>query len=219
MVPNFTTLTQDYLLCYNAYQTFGYYGGIKTLATDAEIVEAATRIFREKGFHATSMQDIADAVGLLKGSLYHHISSKKDLLLKIFQAGMQMAVDTIEEVACTDLPPEEKLRLAIYRHIELVAEHLDHATVFALEARALTPAQRQHLVTQRDHFERLFRQIVQEGIDAGVFRPVDSKLVTFALLGMHNWFVLWYREDGRLSPQEIAAVFVDMVFYGLVSKE
>jgi AcrR family transcriptional regulator len=189
------------------------------LTTDAEIVAAATRIFREKGYHATSMQDIADAVGLLKGSLYHHISGKQELLLKVFENGMRLAAEMLEEVARTDLPPDEKLRQAITRHIEIITLNLDQATVSIMEARALKPAQRQRLVAQRDYFDGLLRQILQEGIDAGVFRPVDATLVTFALMGMHNWLVLWYREDGRLSPKEIAAIFADLVLNGLLVEE
>jgi AcrR family transcriptional regulator len=191
-------------------------GGIGTMTTDAEIFEAATRIFREKGYHAASMQDIAEAVGLLKGSLYHHISSKHELLLEIFEAGMQEATRAIEEIAYADLPPADKLRLAITRHIELITGNLDQATVFVMEARAMELEQRQRVVAQRDYFDRLFRRIIQEGVDAGVFRPVDATLVTFALMGMHNWLILWYRRDGRLSPQEIAAIFVDLVLNGLL---
>lgn len=186
------------------------------MATDAEIFEAATRIFREKGYHATSMQDIAEAVGLLKGSLYHYISSKQELLLRISEAGMRTATQAIEEVAHANLPPADKLRLAITRHIELITGNLDQATVFVMEARAMEHDQRQQVASQRDHFERLFRGIIQEGVDAGVFRPVDVPLVTFALMGMQNWLIIWYREDGRLSPQQIAAIFVDLVLSGLL---
>ncbi len=189
------------------------------MTTDAEIIAAATRIFREKGYHATSMQDIAEAVGLLKGSLYHHISSKQELLLKVFENGMQVATERLEEVACAELPPAEKLRQAIVRHIELITEDLDQATVSLMEARALTLKQRRRLIAQRDYFDGLFQGIIQDGIDAGVFRPVDATLITFALMGMHNWLVLWYREDGRLSPREIAAIFADLVLNGLLARE
>jgi len=188
------------------------------VATDAEIVEAATRIFREKGYHAASMRDIAGAVGLLKGSLYHHISSKQELLFEIFETGMQAAITTLEDVACSNLPPADKLRLAITRHIEFITGNLDQATVFVMEARALNPTQRRRVIAQRDRFDRLFRGIIQEGIEAGVFRPVDTTVVTFALMGMHNWLILWYREEGRLSPQEIAAIFVDLVLNGLLAE-
>jgi AcrR family transcriptional regulator len=186
------------------------------VTTDAEIVAAATRIFREKGYHASSMQDIADAVGLLKGSLYHHISGKQELLLKVFENGMRLATEMLEEVAGADLPPDEKLKQAITGHIEIITQDLNQATVSIMEARALKPAQRQRLVAQRDYFEALLRQILQEGIDAGVFRSIDVDLATFALLGMHNWLILWYREDGRLSPSEIAAIFSDLVLNGLL---
>lgn len=189
------------------------------MATDAEIIESAARIFREKGYHAASMQDIAHAVGLLKGSLYHHISSKQQLLLEILESGMRTAIGAIEEIAFADLPPADKLRLAITRHIELIAGNLDQATVSIIEARALKPEQRQRVLAQRDRFEGLFRHILQEGIDAGVFRPADSTLITFALMGMHNWLILWYREDGRRSPKEIAAIFADTVLNGLLVRE
>lgn len=165
------------------------------------------------------MRDIAEAVGLLKGSLYHHISSKQQLLLEILESGMRTGIEAIEGIARADLPSVDKLRLAITRHIQLIAGNLDHATVSIIEARGLKPEQRQRVLAQRDQFEGLFRQILQEGIDAGVFHPIDATLVTFALMGMHNWLIFWYREDGRLSPQEIAALFSDLVLNGLLVEE
>ncbi|MFQ5613207.1 MAG: TetR/AcrR family transcriptional regulator [Anaerolineae bacterium] len=185
------------------------------MTTDQEIRQAAVKIFREKGYHGTSMQDIADAVGLLKGSLYHHISGKQDLLMAVYENGMAAIIKPMEEIAASDLPPTAKLEKAITFHVCSIAEHLDEAAVFIHEERSLSPELRHRFVADRDEFERLFRGMIQEGIDAGQFRAVDVPLTTNAILGITNWLAQWYDEQGRLSAEEIAAIFVDFVIRGL----
>lgn len=186
-----------------------------SLTTNAEIIRAAAKIFRQKGYHGASMRDIASAVGLLKGSLYHHISSKQDLLMAICVDGMATAIDPLEEIAASDLPPITKLTQAIATHIQVITEHLDEAAVFLREGHHLAPESRQAFIAERDRFEKIFQQIIQEGIDAGQLRPVDIPIVINAILGINNWLVQWYDENGRLSAAEIGAIFIDLILHGL----
>lgn len=186
-----------------------------------DVIRAAARVFRERGFHGTSMQQIADAVGLQKGSLYHHITSKEELLHDVMMTGLTQLSERLEAVATSSLPPDEKLRQLIETHIYYAAESLDIATVVLFEHRAMMgfPALREEYVARRDLFESQFRTAIQEGVDSGDFCPVDVPIVAQTLLGAHNWLVMWYRPDGRLSPQEIATVIADTFLRGLLAEK
>lgn len=186
-----------------------------------DIIRAAAQVFRERGFHGTTMQQIADAVGLQKGSLYHHISSKEELLHDVMMAGLTQLGERLEAVSASPLSPPEKLRHLIETHIRYAAEEVNIATVVLFEHRAMLsfPALRQEYVSRRDFFESQFRAAIQEGVDSGDFIPVDVPVVTQALLGTHNWLVMWYRPEGRLSPQEIAAIIADTFLRGLLAEK
>ncbi len=185
-----------------------------------DIIRAAARVFRERGFYGTTMQQIANAVGLQKGSLYHHIASKEELLNDVVIAGLTQLGERLEAVVTSPLPPAQKLRQLIETHIRYAAENLDIATVVLFEHRAMLdfPALREEYVARRDFFESQFRTAIQEGVDSGDFCPVDVPIVAQALLGAHNWLVMWYRSDGRLSPQEIASIIAETFLRGLVGQ-
>ena len=186
-----------------------------------DIIRAAAQVFRERGFHGTTVQQIADAVGLQKGSLYHHIASKEELLHEVVMAGLTQLGERLEAVVNSSHPPAEKLRQLIETHIRYAAENLDIATVVLFEHRAMLgfSALRDEYVSRRDFFESQFRRAIQEGVDSGDLCPVDVPIVAQALLGAHNWLVMWYRPEGRLSPQEIATVIADTFLGGLLAKK
>jgi len=186
-----------------------------------DILRAAACIFRARGFHGTTMQQIAEAVGLQKGSLYHHIASKEELLYEVMMSGLTQLGERLETVVASPLPPAEKLRQLVETHIYYAAENLDIATVVLFEHRAMMsfPTWRQEYVFRRDFFESQFRQVIQEGLDSGAFCAVDVPIVAQALLGAHNWLVMWYRPEGRLSPQEIATIIADTFLRGLLAKK
>lgn len=183
-----------------------------------DIIRAAAQIFCERGFHGTTMQQIAEAVGLQKGSLYHHIASKEELLHDVMMTGVRQLSERLEAVVVSSLPPAKKLRQLIETHICYATENVNIATVVLFEHRAMLefPALREEYVSGRDLFESQFRAAIQEGVDNGQFRPVDVPIVAQALLGVHNWLVMWYRPEGRLSPQEIAAIIADTFLCGLL---
>jgi AcrR family transcriptional regulator len=214
-------------------QTFGWESGSPTKGAGVarkpadqtvnreDIIRAAAQVFRERGFHGTTVQQIADAVGLQKGSLYHHIASKEELLHEVVMAGLTQLGERLEAVVNSPYSPAEKLRQLIETHIRYAAENLDIATVVLFEHRAMLgfPALRDEYVSRRDFFESQFRRAIQEGADSGDFRPVDVPIVAQTLLGAHNWLVMWYRPQGRLSPQEIATVIADTFLCGLLANE
>jgi len=182
-----------------------------------EVYAAALRLFREKGYHATSMQDIAEAVGLYKGSLYHYISSKEDLLARVFERGMGDLLVEVERIANdTSLAPSAQLRLIIAAHVAAVADNLDALTVYLHEFRTLTSDSLALVRGQHERYSRLVAGIVTRGVDCGELQARDVRLATLGLIGMCNWLCQWYRPEGRLQPAQIAESFADLLLGGLV---
>ncbi len=182
---------------------------------DEEIFSEAVRIFKQKGYHATSVQDIADAVGLQKGSLYHYISSKDELLYQIFERSTGALTRRLEDILSSDATPTEKLRAAIHAHLTALTNQLDLYTVYLSERRTMTGRVTTKVRAEAERQARLIEQMVQEGITRGDFRRTDAKMAAHAILGMCNWLYQWYSPTGRLTPQEIATIFANLVLDGL----
>ena len=184
--------------------------------TRDDILEAAASIFSAQGFHAASMQDIADAVNLQKASLYHHFASKQDILLALLDQALDLLIERLEKVISQPLPPEQKLRQAILSYLETVAAYQNLAAVLVWEHRSLEPELRVRHLPRRDHFEHLWRELIKEGKEAGVFYCDEPSLAGRALLGVLNWTVTWYRSDGSRSASEIAEQFAELFLRGLL---
>ncbi len=182
---------------------------------DERIFAEAVRIFGEKGYHATSMQNIADAVGLQKGSLYHYISSKEELLFKIFARSTGALTKELESIIASGDTPREKLHRAIQAHLTALCEQLDIYTVYLSERRLLSGRTHARVRAEGERHARLLEQIIKQGIAARDFRSVDTKMAAHAILGMCNWLYQWYSPSGRLTPHEIAEIFSDLVVDGL----
>ncbi len=187
------------------------------MSKEAEIREAAMRIFREKGYHAASMQEIANAVGMQKGSLYYYISSKQELLFKIFEEAIGSMARELEAIYARPLSPREKLREAIAAHVRAISQRLDMLSIFLRETRVLSPGQEEVIDIHRLRYERLLQRIVSDGMKSGEFRALDPKLTTYALLGMTNWIYRWYNPSGRFASEQIADIFTDLIFNGLLA--
>ncbi len=183
-----------------------------------QVYAAALRLFREKGYHATSMQDIAVAVGLYKGSLYHYIGGKQDLLLQVFDRATGKLVADVEAIAAdSSLPPSAQLRLVVGAHVSAVSTNMDALTVYLHEWRALAGDALASVQAQSERYTLLVSEIVGRGVTLGEFETSDVRIATLGLLGMCNWLCQWYHPDGRLGPAEIAGHFADLVLDGLTS--
>jgi AcrR family transcriptional regulator len=185
------------------------------MITRDQILDAAAQIFRQKGFHAASMQDIADAVNLQKASLYHHVSSKQEILLALLDRALEMLFERISTVSEQEISPEEKLRLMMRAYLRSMTEHIDLSAVLLLEHRSLEPKLHARHVPNRDRFEALWRDAIGEGIQKHVFQCDDPALAARALLGVMNWTITWYRPSGPLSSDQIADEFSALFLNGL----
>jgi AcrR family transcriptional regulator len=186
------------------------------LSKEEQILEVAMKVFRERGYHAASMQEIADAVGMQKGSLYYYISGKQELLFMILDRAIDTITARVEEIYRSDLPPREKLWQAIVNHVQVVSERQDMLTILLRERHALSQSQQAVIDEKRVAYERLFQRILTEGVRAGEFREMDVKIVSFGILGMCNWLYQWYSPEGRLTAREIGDIFADIVFRGVL---
>lgn len=186
--------------------------------TREDILEAAAQVFREKGFHGASMADIAGSVNLRKASLYHHVSSKQEILLELLERALSRLTEEISAVSSQRLPADEKLRQMIRAYLQSLAEYPDLSAVLLFEHRSLDRKNHARHVPHRDHFEGLWRDVVNEGRRAGLFDCPDVGLVVRALMGSMNWTLTWYRADGPLSITKIADEYADLFLNGLMKK-
>jgi len=186
--------------------------------TRDEILKAAVQIFGQKGFHATSMQDIAEAVHLQKASLYHHISSKQEILVEALDQALDLLIGNMQAVMKLDLPANEKLRQAMQVYLKTLVDHRDLASVLLLEHRSLEPEYRSRHIPRRDRFEQLWRDLIQEGLNEGVFCCMDPAFSSRALLGVMNWTITWYRPGGALSAEMISQQYADLFLCGLLAR-
>lgn len=186
--------------------------------TRDEILQAAAQIFSQKGFHATSMQDIAQSVNLQKASLYHHINSKQEILEEVLNKALDLLIANMQQVMVLPLPVDEKLRQAMRVYLKTMLDHRDLAAVLLLEHRSLEPEFRTRHITRRDRFERLWRDLVKEGSSNDLFYCEDPALAARALMGVMNWTITWYRPDGPLSAEVIAEQFADLFLCGLLTR-
>ncbi len=187
--------------------------------TREDILDAAAQVFRKKGFHGASMSDIAAAVNLQKASLYHHVSSKQEILLALLDRALEILIERIEPIAHQATPPDRKLSQMIRAYLQSLAEHPDLSAVLLFEHRSLDKKSHARHVPRRDRFEELWRDVVHEGVRADVFHCSDVKLTVRALMGILNWTLTWYRPDGSYSVEQIADQYVDLLFDGLLKRK
>jgi AcrR family transcriptional regulator len=181
-----------------------------------EILEAAARVFHEKGYESTSIQDIADAVGILKGSLYYYIRSKEDLLYEIIQGIHEGALANVERIDSMDGNALQKIRAFVVAHLTFMAQNPVKMGVFFHDFRSLGDERRREIIAARDIYDRRLRGLIEQGKKEGVICPdVDPKVAALAAMGSMNWLYQWYRPGGRQSVPQIAAGFADFIVAGL----
>jgi AcrR family transcriptional regulator len=172
----------------------------------AQLLDAAARLFRERGFHATSMRDIARAVGMLSGSIYYHFESKEEMLLAVYQEGERRIADAVDAAVAKETAPWRRLEAACAAHLRALIAHRDYAQVMIQttprEAGGMAAAQIRDL---RRDYEQRFREL----IDALTLPPeIDRHYLRLLLFGALNWSPVWYRTGGD-SPEIVARRFLD----------
>jgi AcrR family transcriptional regulator len=185
--------------------------------TQKAIVAAAASLFAARGFGSTSLEEIADVLGVTKGALYYHVKNKEEILRLIYLSVLNVAEEPLRRIVESNLAPTEKLHRAIEHHIEVSADRSPAITVFYREQPHLTGPFAKEITLRKKDYEHYFEQIIEEGLSSGVFKPgIDPKIVMFGLLGMCHWVSQWYKPSGRYTSRQIATMFTGMVENGLL---
>jgi len=183
-----------------------------------QILNAATRIFSEKTYHGTTLQDIADAVGMLKGSLYYYIDSKEKLLADIIIEAAKTLNEDLVRVEEADIGPVERLRQIIREHVKFNAIYREAGTLFLTEKNVITSLEMGELGEIFARRDRLLAWALNQAIEMGLYRPVDIRITSLAVIGLCNSVLFWVQPGGRFSYEEIADAFFELIHDGLSLK-
>src|SRR6201988_1264260 len=182
----------------------------------AEIYRTAAQIILRKGYDATSINDIANAVGMTKAGLYHYINGKKELLFDIMNFGLDELDEEVVTPASFIADRSARLRFIVASHARLVTRGQGAITILVDEITALTPAQNRKITQRkREYFDRL-RAVLDELKAEGKLQDVDTTAATFSLLGMINWLSRWFKQDGNLTQEEVAEQIAKIALHGLL---
>lgn len=183
-----------------------------------QVIEAAARVFAEKGYAAARLEDIAAELGILKGSLYYHAASKAELLFLVNCKRLSQLIDGIERIASERCSPSEKLAAAVRAHLLHLDTHYPESSQWFIDPQVAehTAGQKAEYRSLSRAYEAVMRRLLEEGVAAGELRAdLDPKVSALAILGMCNWLTRWYHQDGRLSIDAIAANHIAMILDGL----
>ena len=180
-----------------------------------QIYEVAERLFSERGYHATTIREIARELQIEGGSLYSHISGKQDLLYEIVLRGSEQFLRAAREVLASGGPAREQLRELMRRHLAIMAESTPRAIVHFHEWRHLEPERQAVIRARRDEYEGYIRQIIRIGVAGGEFMPNDERLISLQVLSLLNWTYQWYSPGGTWNADDLANHFFELLMLGL----
>lgn len=190
--------------------------GVANLSRKEQVIRKAAELFKEKGYAAASMRDLAQLLGIEAASLYSHIKSKEEILRNLC---FDMAAEfrkSLDEVEKQDLPASEKLRRGIIGHIQVMAKDLTASAVFMNEHRHLSQPYLRDFLLLRINYINRFKNIIEQGTRSGEFKKtIDKKLAVMTLFSSLNWMPMWYDPSGLIDPVELGIQLSDMLVNGL----
>jgi AcrR family transcriptional regulator len=179
-----------------------------------EILRSAAAAFRRRGYHGATTAEIARSLRMTKGSLYYYFRDKEEILFFCHDYSLDILLELLERVERSGQPADAKLGELIEAFVHMIIDEL-RGTALTLDLDALSPAHRRSVVAKRDRVDKGIRRILDEGVAAGLFRPADPKLLSFAMLGAVNWITRWFDPSGPASSQEIGRAFAEYLVAGL----
>ncbi|MBW1924355.1 MAG: TetR family transcriptional regulator [Deltaproteobacteria bacterium] len=186
---------------------------VRFLEKRQQILDSAARLFSQKGYEKASLEEIAARLKLTKASLYHYVRSKKEILFHIQVQAIEEAVRALHEVIASDRDPVEKLREAVRSHVRIVTKR--PVTNLLKDQELILPRKlRTRLISERDHFEKIFQELILEGVEKGVFERGNWKMGAKAALGALNRIPMWYNPKGALSAEEIGDAMAEFILRG-----
>jgi AcrR family transcriptional regulator len=183
----------------------------------AEILHAALRAFREKGYYGTTLDDIAERLDVRKTALYHYFPDKEAILYECHRESLAEVDSFVKDAREQFTSASEQLRHIIQEHVRVMTETLEGSPL-AFEVTALSDERQKEIIRARDRYERGLRTIIEQGIRDGEFRSVNSKIAVFAILGAINWIARWYQPEGSIRTPELGNEFADQLVGGLTCR-
>jgi AcrR family transcriptional regulator len=179
-----------------------------------EILKSAAAAFRRRGYHGASVDEIASALHMTKGNLYYYFQNKEEILFACHDYSLDKLLALLDEVRAEPTRPDEKLRKLILAFIHMILDELQ-GTALTLDLQALSPLLMKRVIAKRDRFDHGLREIIQQGIDEGLFRQGNPKMIGFAIMGAVNWIAKWFDPAGPATSEQIGHAFADYLVGGL----
>jgi TetR/AcrR family transcriptional regulator len=180
-----------------------------------EILKSAAAAFRRRGYHGASVDEIASALAMTKGNLYYYFRNKEEILFACHDYSLDILLGLMEQVQTELAPAEDKLRRLVLAFIHIILDELQ-GTALTLDLQALSHERLKEIIAKRDRFDHGLREIIQQGIDEGGFRPGDPKMIAFAIMGAVNWISKWFDPSGPMTSDQIGQAFADYLVGGLI---
>lgn len=185
-------------------------------ARKQEILEAAQRLFSQKGYQAASMRDLADDLDIKPASLYSHYRSKDEILWEIAVRCAKEFHETVLPIAQEDISIEGKIRLMIQAHVAVIIKNIEASAIFFREWKHLEEPRKSEYSRFISRYNAVFSDLIREGHETGIFRRVKSKFTTSMMISSLNWIHLWYKPDGEMTPQDIGLQASEFVLGGIL---
>ena len=185
---------------------------------EQEIIAAAAKVFKEKGYHAATTRDIAAEVGIQQATLYYYISSKEELLYLVVREPIVRLFSQVEEIVKASVPTRTKVERAIHAHLAAFDENYPHMFVYVQELPNLIDTLQDKIRESPEHYQHLWEAILQQGITAGELRAdLDVTAMVLMIMGMCNWLHRWYRKGGRLDTETLARQYARAILDGITA--
>lgn len=181
-----------------------------------DILRTAIRIFKEKGYNDTTIEEIANELQYTKSSIYYYIPKKAYLLFQVHEMANNLLLNNAKPIASSLLPPEQKMRELICKHVEIMIDEMSLLTMALELEHELEEEYRQTIFEMRNEYEAFFMNALQEGVDQGVFRNTNLSLAKLLILGSLNWIPHWYSKSGAFSKGKLADFFADYLISPLL---
>jgi AcrR family transcriptional regulator len=189
----------------------------RNLERAAHIKDTVSRLFAEKGYHATSMRDVGNQIGMSKSSMYNYFKSKEDILFHLMNDAMDEALETLQAICRADHSPEEKLNAVLDFYARYYAGDQDRLTLLVNELPSLSD-EHQEIIKKKDRdYVKLIRSILDALTEAGRMKAIHPTVATFAFFGMVHYTIKWYKKEGVVSPGELARFFVEIFTKGILT--
>ena len=181
------------------------------------LLRAAVRMFNERGFHATSLDDVAASLGISKPTIYHYLGNKEQVLLECVTRGLNQLLDAAAEARASDGSGAERLASFLRRYAEINMDDFGRCVIRTGDS-ALSPDGVRKFRALKRGIDIAMRDLIAEGIEDGSVAPVDPRMLAFTLAGALNWPAYWHSPDGAQSPEQISRVMVDLLAQGFIPR-